>query len=95
MKISAFEMDDVIQKMKSDKFDPTISLKLEKKSAKLKVKVDEQSCTQLKILVKLMCTPLLGHKLELGRIEIDSRSDIWKDMMKSPMIPITKVLNLE
>ncbi|XP_044751437.1 uncharacterized protein LOC123311488 [Coccinella septempunctata] len=95
LKISAFEMDDVIQKMKSDKFDPTISLKLEKKSARLKVKVDEYSCTQLRILIKLMCTPLLGHKLELGRIEIDSRSDIWKDMMKTPMVAITKVINLE
>ncbi|KAL3281298.1 hypothetical protein HHI36_004510 [Cryptolaemus montrouzieri] len=95
LKISAFEMDDVIQKIKSDKFDPTISLKLEKSSAKLRVKVDEHSCSQLRILIKLMCTPPLGHKLELGKIEIDKRSDIWKKMMESPMVPITKVINLD
>ncbi|KAK9870630.1 hypothetical protein WA026_008192 [Henosepilachna vigintioctopunctata] len=95
LKISAFEMDDVIQKMKSDKFDPTISLKLEKTSAKLKVKVDEHSCNQLRILIKLMCTPLLGHKLELGKLEIDSKSPIWKEMMQSPMMPVTNVIHLK
>ncbi|RZC39994.1 uncharacterized protein BDFB_001876 [Asbolus verrucosus] len=95
IKITAFEHDDLIQKMKSDKFDPTISLKLEANTATLRATVNNYNLEQVKILVRLICRNILGKKIVLGKIEIDSNSDLWKEIVKTPSIPITRMINFE
>ena len=95
IKITAFEHEDLIQKMKSDRFDPTISLKLEANTAALRARVNNYNLEQVKILVRLICKNMLGKKVVLGKIEIDSNSDLWKEIVRTPSVPITRMINFE
>lgn len=95
IKITAFEYDDLIQKMKSDKFDPTISLKLEANTATLRANVNNYSLEEVKILIRLISKNILGKKVLLGKIEIDSKSSFWKEIVAQPLVPITKMINFE
>ncbi|KAJ3654193.1 hypothetical protein Zmor_013398 [Zophobas morio] len=95
IKITAFEHEDLIQKMKSDRFDPTISLKLEANTAALRARVNNYNLEQVKILVRLICKNILGKKVVLGKIEIDSNSDLWKEIVRTPSVPITRMINFE
>jgi hypothetical protein len=95
IKITAFEHDDLIQKMKSDKFDPTISLKLEANTATLRANVNNYNLEQVKILVRLICKNLLGKKVLLGKIEIDRNSDLWKEIVRMPSVPVKRMVNFE
>lgn len=95
IKITAFEYDDLIQKMKSDKFDPTISLKLEANTATLRATVNNDNLEQVKILIRLISKNILGKKVVLGKIEIDSKSTFWKEIVAQPLVPITKMINFE
>ncbi|XP_044267308.1 uncharacterized protein LOC123013061 [Tribolium madens] len=95
IKITASEQDDLIQKMKSDKFEPTISLKLEANTATLRATVNNDNLEQVRILVRLICKNILGKKIVLGKIEIDSNSDLWKEIVRTPSVPITRMINLE
>lgn len=85
----------MIQKMKSDKFDPTISLKLEANTATLRATVNSYSLEHVKILIRLISKNILGKKVLLGKIEIDSKSNFWKEIVAQPLVPITKMINLE
>lgn len=95
IKITASEQNDLIQKMKSDKFEPTISLKLEANTATLRATVNNDNIEQVKILVRLICKNILGKKIILGKIEIDSNNDLWKEIVRTPSVPITKMINFE
>lgn len=95
IKISAFESDEVIQKKKSDKFDPTISLKLEANTATLRANVNNFMLDQVKILIRLLSKNLLGKKTLLGKIEIDKDNPFWKEIVANPSVPITKMVNFE
>lgn len=95
IKITAFEYDDLIQKMKSDKFEPTISLKIEPNTATLRATVNKYNIEQVKILIRLICKNLFGAKILLGKIEIDSKSDLWGEIVAAPLVPITRMINFE
>lgn len=95
MKVTAYEFDVLIGKMKSDRFDPTISLKIEPKTATLFATVNKQNLDRVKIIIRLMCKNLLGKKHLLGKIELDSRHEFWKEVMKSPSNPVTKMIDME
>ncbi|CAG9864735.1 unnamed protein product [Phyllotreta striolata] len=95
IKITAFEDEDLVQKMKSDKFEPTISLKLEPSTSTLRATVNKRNLNQTKILIRLMARNLVGKKTLLGKIEIDRHSDFWKEIVASPSVNITKMVNFE
>nr|CAH7721654.1 unnamed protein product [Callosobruchus chinensis] len=95
LKITAFEDEDLVQKMKSDKFDPTISLRLEATSSTLRATVNKYNMHQMKIVVRLMSRNLVGKKMLLGKIEINHKSSFWKEILSSPSTPITKMVNFD
>ncbi|XP_023024428.1 uncharacterized protein [Leptinotarsa decemlineata] len=95
IKITAFEYEDLIQKMKSDKFEPTISLKLEPSTSTLRATVNQYNIDQVKILIRLISKNIVGKKVELGKIEIDRHSSFWKDIVAAPATPVTKMVNFE
>ncbi|KAL1514110.1 hypothetical protein ABEB36_003426 [Hypothenemus hampei] len=95
IKTEAFESDEVVQKKKSDKFDPTISLKLEANSATLRATINKFMLNYVKIVIRLMAKNLLGKKTLLGRIEIDKNEQFWKEIVASPGVPITKMVYFE
>lgn len=81
--------------MKSDKFEPTISLKLEAPTATLRATVNNYNLEQVKILIRLMSKNMVGKKVLLGKIEIDRNSSLWKEIVSQPLVPITRMINLE
>ncbi|CAG9768618.1 unnamed protein product [Ceutorhynchus assimilis] len=95
IKINAFESNDIIQKKKSDKFDPTISLKLEANTATLRATVNNYMLNQVKIVIRLMAKNLLGKKTLLGVIEINKNLPFWKEIVANPGTPVTKMVNFE
>lgn len=95
MKMTAFEYDVLIAKLKSDRFEPTISLKIEPKTATLFATVNRQNLDRVKIIIRLMCKNMLGKKHLLGRIELDRDHQLWREVMKSPCNPVTKMVDLE
>ncbi|XP_066260150.1 uncharacterized protein [Euwallacea similis] len=95
IKIQAFESSDVIQKKKSDRFDPTISLKLEANSATLRATINSFMLNHVKIVVRLMAKNILGKKTLLGIIEIDKNEPFWKEIVAHPGVPVTKMVNFE
>lgn len=95
IKITAFEDEDLIQKMKSDKFDPTLSLKLEANTSTLRATVNNNNLEEVKILIRMISKNILGKKVLLGKIEIDSKSNFWKEIVAQPLVPITKMINFE
>lgn len=95
IKITAFEHEDLIQKMKCDKFDPTISLKLEASTANLRATVNNYNIEEVKILIRLISKNIVGKKVLLGKIEIDSKSSIWKEIVATPLVPVTRMMNFE
>lgn len=95
IKIQAFESNDIIQKKKSDRFDPTISLKLETNTATLRANVNSFMLNHVKILVRLLSKNVLGKKTLLGKIEIDKNEPFWKEIVAKPGEPITKMVNFD
>ncbi|KAJ8977423.1 hypothetical protein NQ317_009676 [Molorchus minor] len=95
IKITAFEHEDLIQKMKSDKFEPTISLKMETNTATLRATVNKYNIEEVKILIRLVSKNIVGKKVLLGKIEIDSKSSIWQEIVATPLVPVTKMINFE
>lgn len=95
IKITAYEFDDLIGKLKSDRFDPTISLKIEPKTATLFTTVNRQNLERVKVIIRLMCKNLLGKKHLLGKIELNSSHEFWKEVIKAPCNPITKTIDME
>lgn len=95
LKITAFENEDLIQKMKSDRFEPTIALKLEANNATLRATVNNYNLDQVKILVRLICKNFIGKKVVVGKIEIDRHSELWKEIVGKPSVPITRMVNFE
>lgn len=93
--MTAFEREDLVQKMKSDKFEPTISLKLDPSTSTLRANIAEYNLDYVKILIRLMSRNVLGKKELLGKIEIDKNSDIWKEIVSKPLVNITKTINFE
>lgn len=95
MKITAYEFDVLIGKLKSDRFEPTISLKIEPKTATLFATVNRQNLRRVKVIIRLMCKSLLGKKHLLGKIELDSHHELWMEVMRTPCNPVTKMIDLE
>lgn len=95
MKITAYEYDVLIAKLKSDRFDPTISLKIEPKSATLFATVNRQNLDRVKVIIRLLCKNMLGKKHLLGLVELDSHHELWKEVMKTPCNPVTKMVDFE
>lgn len=95
IKIQAFESNDIIQKKKSDRFDPTISLKLETNTATLRANVNSFMLNHVKILVRLLNKNVLGKKTLLGKIEIDKDEPFWKEIVAKPGEPVTKMVNFD
>lgn len=81
--------------MKSEKFEPTISLMLEAKTSTLRATVNNDNLDEVKILIRLISKNILGSKVTLGKIEIDRNSGFWKEIVAQPLVPITKMVNFE
>lgn len=95
IKIAAFEYDVRIAKLKSVKFEPTISLRIDPTTATLQAIVNRHNLDRVKIVIKLMCRNLLAKKHVLGQIEIDNDCDIWKQAMETPCDTVTRMIDLE
>ncbi|CAH0556971.1 unnamed protein product [Brassicogethes aeneus] len=95
IKITAFEREDLVQKMKSDKFEPTISLKLDESTSTLRATVTQYNLNYVKILVRLISRNMVGKKEVLGKIEIDKNSEVWKEIVSKPSEKITRMMNLQ
>lgn len=95
IKIQAFESDDIIQSKKSDCFEPTISLKLEANSATLRASVNNYMLKQMKIVIRLMAKNIFKKKTLLGMIEVGTQGAFWKEIVSSPGVPVTKMVNFE
>ncbi|XP_076271439.1 uncharacterized protein LOC143203190 isoform X2 [Rhynchophorus ferrugineus] len=93
IKISAFESNDVIQKKKSDRFDPTISLRLQANTATLRATVNKYMLDQVKIVIRLLAKNFVGKKFVLGTIEIDKDDPFWKRSVAAPGVPETKMVH--
>lgn len=50
---------------------------------------------QVKIVIRLMAKNILGKKTLLGKIEINKNDSFWKEIVGSPGVPITKMVNFE
>lgn len=81
--------------MKSDNFEPTISLKLDPSASTLRATVNKYNIEQVKILIRLISKNMLGKKVLLGKVEIDSNSSYWKEIVATPSVAITKMVNFE
>ncbi|XP_050302912.1 uncharacterized protein LOC126740785 [Anthonomus grandis grandis] len=95
IKINAYESDDIIQKTKSDRFNPTISLKMEANSATLRATVNNYMLNKVKIVIRLLSRNILGKKTLLGKIEINRDEAFWKEIVATPGVPVTKMVNFE
>lgn len=93
IKITAYEYDVLIASWKSDRFEPTISMKIESKTATLQAVFRNYNVSNIKIVVRLMCKNMIAKKILLGKIEIDSQSDIWKQIISNPSTSATEMVN--
>lgn len=94
IKIAAFEYDCRIAKLKSDKFQPTISLRIEPNTATLLARVNRDNLDKVEVVISLMCKNILGKKHKLGEIRIQEGCDIWKEAIEAPSNPVTKMIDL-
>lgn len=81
--------------MKSDRFQPTIGLKLEANTATLRATVNQDKLSEVKILIRLMSRNILGQKCCLGKIEIDSKSSLWREIVKHSSTPLTNWIHFD
>jgi len=95
IKMTALQQDVLISKWRSDRFEPTISLKIEPETAVLQAFVKNSNLNDVKILIRLMCNNVLGKKTQLGEIAIDPATKIWKQIVGSPSTPVTRMINLD
>lgn len=94
LKITVYDRDLVIGTWKSDRFEPTISMKIESKTATLRTTFRNSNTDNVKILIRLMCKNILAKKFLLGKIEINNSNDLWKRIADSPSDPLTEMVNL-
>lgn len=89
VKMKIFECDVVVAKWKSDKFEPTISLKMEQTTSTLQGTVKNSNLHAVRCEVRLMCKNKLGKKLELGKTTIGPKDGHWVQALDSPCTPVT------
>lgn len=93
--MSAFHEDELITKWKSGKFEPTISMKIEPKTAILQTFFNSKDVDDVGVLIRLMCRNVLGKKTLLGRIQVNKRSSIWREAVANPSTAVTEMISLE
>ena len=93
--MTAFEYGVKIASWKSDKFDPTISLKIEPTTAMMQAIFKDYNLRNIRIYVRILCKTLLGKKTQLGKVEIDADADMFKKIVESPTVSVTRSLELQ
>ncbi|XP_022909960.1 uncharacterized protein [Onthophagus taurus] len=94
LKITAFEYGVRIASWKSDRFDPTISMKIEPTTATLRAIFQYYNLSNVKIVIRFICKNLLAKKIVLGKVELGQESEIFKEAVNTPSVAITKTLIL-
>ncbi|XP_017778767.1 PREDICTED: uncharacterized protein LOC108564278 [Nicrophorus vespilloides] len=95
IKMEVYEFDVLIAKWKSDEFPPTISMKIESKTATMHATVNNYNLDRIKITIRLKCKNKINKKAKLGEIVIDNQSYMWKNVLESPSVPSTLMMNFE
>lgn len=95
IKMTAYEYDVLISSWKSDRFDATISMKIEPTTATLQANFKNYNVDNVKIIIRLICKNLLGKKILLGKINICNTSSIWKQITENPGTPVTQMYDFE
>lgn len=95
IKMTAYEYDVLISSWKSDRFDPTISMKIEPTTATLQARFKDYNTHNIKIVVRIICKNVLGKKILLGKFEINSKSDVWRQIVESPDTAVTQMVDFE
>ncbi|KRT86477.1 C2 domain containing protein [Oryctes borbonicus] len=95
LKITAFEYGVRVGSWKSDRFQPTISMKIDPLTATLQVLFRNYNLRNIKIVIRLVSKNMIGKKILIGKIEIDNDSAIFKEAIDSPSNYIIKSLELE
>ncbi|GJQ70534.1 hypothetical protein Trydic_g22937 [Trypoxylus dichotomus] len=95
LKITAFEYGVRVASWKSDRFPPTISMKIDPSTATLQILFRNYNLRNVKIVIRLISKSVLAKKVLIGKIEIDNDSDIFKEAIESPTNIIIKSLELE
>ncbi|KAI4465367.1 c2 domain [Holotrichia oblita] len=94
LKITTFEYGVRIASWKSDKFQPTISMKIEPSTATLQAIFKNYNLRNIQMTIRLISKNVLGKKTIIGKIDLDNGSDIFREAIDSPSNPITKSLEL-
>lgn len=93
LKMTAYEYDVLIATWKSDRFEPTISMKIEPKTATLQAVFRNYNVGNIRVVIRILCKNMLAKKILLGKYEVDGNSDIWKQIIASPNTPVTQMVN--
>lgn len=93
IKMTAYEYDVLIASWKSTRFEPTISMKIEAKTATLQATFRSYNVDNIRVVIRLICKNMLAKKILLGKIEIDGKSDLWKQIVENPSTPVTQMIN--
>lgn len=89
VKMKVFECGIPVSKWKSDKFEPTISHKMEPTTSTLNSTVRNTNLYAVHCEVKLMCRNKLGKKSELGKVIIGNKDGQWNQAVDLPGTPVT------
>lgn len=84
-----YEQDVVVAKWRSDKFEPTISYKMEPTTATVLGTVQSSNLYAVYCEVRLMCRNKLGKKSELGKVIIKPKDGHWEQAVDEPSSHVT------
>lgn len=87
--MKVYECNDPVAKWKSNKFEPTISLKLEPSTATLQATVQNENLYAVQCEICLMCRNKLGKKMQVGKLIIEPKDGHWIQMFDMPGSPVT------
>ncbi|XP_018318903.1 uncharacterized protein LOC108732533 [Agrilus planipennis] len=83
---------ELLAKWKSDRFQPTISMKIEPKTAIMHAFIKKNQLNNITITIRLMNKNALAKKTLLGKIELNMKSDLWQKVIQNPSIPVTEMM---
>lgn len=89
VKMKIYEHDVVVSKWRSDKFEPTISHKLEPTTATMIGTVQNCNLYAVRCEIRLMCKNKVGKKSELGQVVIKQNDGHWEQAFDLPSNPVT------
>lgn len=89
VKMKIFEHDVVVAKWRSDKFEPTISYKLDTATSTVSGRIQNCNLYATRCEVRLMCKNKVGKKSELGYVVIKDKDGHFEQAYDMPSTPVT------